>query len=74
MIPTSSDLDAWVAALKTGHAVTGMLPRFVEGYRRLLKVAEATKRFIDEDITDYRSLENALDALEAPVPETEVNR
>ena len=76
-IPTAEDLDAWVAALKSGHAVTGMMPRFVEGYRRLLEMAEAAAehaRVVCQSCTrdEECSLREAVDALDAPMPETEV--
>jgi hypothetical protein len=34
-IPTPEELDEWVERLERGYAVTGMMPRFIEGYKAL---------------------------------------
>jgi len=67
-IPSAEELDAWLATLKSGHGTPEMLPRFVEGYKRLLKVAEAAERALTYSST--AELRNAPDALKVPVPET----
>ena len=73
MIPTAEDLDAWMETLRGGYASKEMLPRVIEGYKRLLKVAEAATAFVDGDEgdadEDFDALEYALDALDAPMPE-----
>ena len=69
MIPSAAELDAWVAALKTGHAVPEMMPRFIDGYRRLLRVAEAAEGAHRSRPHAHRQLDEALDALEAPMPD-----
>lgn len=79
MIPTAPELDAWLETLRGGYASKEMLPRMVEGYKRLLKVVEAA-RDVDlychhsgdgEQMKRFLWLHQALDALEAPVPEME---
>lgn len=75
-IPTGVELDAWLETLRGGYATKEMLPRVVEGYKRLLKVAEAAQQWVDTEEL-WRNgaipgeLMDALDALDAPVPETE---
>ena len=72
-IPTAEDLDAWLVTLRGGYASKEMLPRVIEGYRRLLKVAEAGRELIElTDEAPWRgeiALRNALEALDAPMPE-----
>ena len=100
MIPTAAELDAWLETLRQGYATKEMLPRVIDAYKRLLKVAEAARpcvevqpagtqiRDIYGDWVDGEGsyivasgeyerldeLEQALDALETPMPETEGKR
>jgi len=84
-IPSTAELDAWLETLRGGYASKEMLPRVIEGYRRLLKVAEAARPCFardaddcyailfeqcDDSIPKLEALEEALNALEAPI-ETE---
>jgi len=76
MIPTAAELDAWLETLRQGYATKEMLPRVIDAYKRLLKVAEAAQQWVDTEEL-WRNgaipgeLMDALDALEAPMPETE---
>lgn len=74
-IPSAAELDAWLEMLRGGYASKEMLPRVIDGYKRLLKVAEAARQLVElTDDAPWRgeiALRNTLDALEAPVPETE---
>jgi hypothetical protein len=76
-IPTAAELEAWIETLPSGHASMEMLPLVIVGYLRLLKVAEAARQYTTTDPDGYwasvrhAELRKALDALEAPVPETE---
>jgi hypothetical protein len=45
-IPTRQELEEWADALNRGQAVTEMFPRFVEGYKHLLRVARAAAHTI----------------------------
>ena len=42
-IPTAAELDAWMETLRGGYASKEMLPRVIEGYKRLLKVVVAAE-------------------------------
>ena len=76
MIPTAAELDAWLETLRQGYATKEMLPRVIDAYKRLLKVAETAQQWVDTEEL-WRNgaipgeLMDALDALEAPMPETE---
>lgn len=71
-IPTAEELDAWECALKKGQAVTGMMPRFLEGYRRLLeetkllrKIYDIEAETLDNSFTPYDwRFETDLDSIE----------
>ena len=87
-IPTAGELDAWVETLRHGVRLPPTpeeWDRILEGYRRLLKVAEAARPCFardaddcyailfeqcDDSIPKLEALEEALNALEAPI-ETE---
>jgi len=69
MIPTAAELDAWLETLRQGYATKEMLPRVIDAYKRLLKVAETAQQWVDTEEL-WRNgaipgeLMDALDALE----------